>query len=92
MEQEARLRGTITPLGTLTGHVGALGTLRGSAAIPKGYATYSGPYEVTPKLEAQQLETKGCVMSDNVNVGAIPLFVTANSKGNTLYIGGIIHE
>lgn len=50
-------------------------------------AEYTGPYEATPQVEAQTLETKGKLMKNNVEVHAIPFFETSNtSGGSTVYI------
>lgn len=49
---------------------------------------YAGPYIVTPKVEAQTLETARKIMTDDVNIKAIPFFDTSNiAGGQTIYIG-----
>lgn len=49
---------------------------------------YAGPYDVTPKIEAQTLETARKYMTDDVNIKAIPFFETSNTAGGqTFYIG-----
>ena len=49
--------------------------------------TYRGNYTVTPAMEAQVLETKDKVMTDDVTVLEIPMYETTNlSGGTTLYI------
>lgn len=49
---------------------------------------YEGEYTVTPKVEAQILETKEKFMYNDVTVKAIPFYSTSNtSGGNTVYIG-----
>jgi hypothetical protein len=49
---------------------------------------YMGKYVVTPKVEAQMMETSGKMMSDNVTIKEIPFFETSNvSGGKTVYIG-----
>lgn len=49
---------------------------------------YTGPYTVTPKVEAQTLETARKLMTDDVNIKAIPFFETSNAAGGeTFYIG-----
>lgn len=49
---------------------------------------YEGDYDVTPKVEAQRLETKEKLMADDVRIKAIPFFeVSNNSGGDTIYIG-----
>lgn len=53
-----------------------------------GAEPYQGEYVVTPKTEAQTLETKDKTLSENVQVLKIPFFSTSNnSGGNTVYIG-----
>lgn len=42
---------------------------------------YGGPYEVTPRLDAQGLATKGMAMADDVTVGGIPSYRTTNAGG-----------
>lgn len=49
--------------------------------------TYEGPYEVTPKTEAQTLPTAKKVMTDDVTVKSVPYYETNNSSGGlTVYI------
>lgn len=53
------------------------------------YPDYPGPYEVTPRVEAQSLSTREQVMREDVIVHAIPYFETTNlSGGYTAIIGG----
>ena len=53
------------------------------------YENFEGSYEIIPKIIAQNLETKGKVMKDNVNIREIPYYEVSNeSLGNTVYIGG----
>ena len=49
---------------------------------------YTGPYEATPKAEAQTvLETNGKFMDDDVTILEIPYYETSNlSGGKTAYI------
>lgn len=59
------------------------------AAGGVGYPEFPGPYEVTPRVEAQLLETREQVMREDVTVHAIPYFETTNlSGGYTAIIGG----
>ena len=49
---------------------------------------YEGEYEVIPKTEAQTMETKGLLMSDDVTITAIPYFEVSNIQGGqTVWIG-----
>ena len=49
---------------------------------------YEGAYEVTPKIEMQQLETKQKFLTDDIKIGGIPFFNVSNtSGGSTVYIG-----
>ena len=50
--------------------------------------TYEGVYEVTPKTEAQTLETANKFLENNISVFAIPYFDVSNTAGGrTIYIG-----
>lgn len=72
---ERHLSGTIP--GTLIFHAG------GDAK------EYDGPYEVTPMLQPQTLETSGLVMKADMSIKKIPIAeVTNNSGGITVIIGG----
>ena len=52
-----------------------------------GGEPYEGPYEVTPKVSAQTLQTAQKFMREDVSVRAIPYFDVSNpSGGNTIYI------
>lgn len=46
-----------------------------------GAETYGGPYEVTPRIDAQVLGTRGRLMSGDVDVRGIPEYLTSNSAG-----------
>lgn len=49
---------------------------------------YEGDYIVTPRVEAQKMETKGKVMLDDVTVKAIPYHEVSNiNGGKTVFIG-----
>ena len=51
------------------------------------FPVYSGPYEVTPTMERQVLETKQRTLLDDVTVKKIPIYETSNlSGGTTVYI------
>lgn len=58
---------------------------KGGMAIPE----YEGPYTVIPVLhDAQELETKGKRMADDMTVEAIPVVITSNPYGGrTVVIG-----
>ena len=48
---------------------------------------YIGPYDVTPQVASQTLNTAGKIMSSNVEVHGVPYFETSNtSGGSTVYI------
>lgn len=48
---------------------------------------YNGEYSIRPKMSAQVLPTKGCVLYEDVVVQAVPVFRTSNtSGGTTIYI------
>lgn len=55
--------------------------------VTVGAAPYEGDYEVTPKFEAQTLETAKKYMTDNLTVKSIPYYEVSNSAGGiTVYI------
>ena len=48
---------------------------------------YEGPYDVTPKVTAQILQTAQKLMLEDVSIRAIPYFDVSNpAGGNTIYI------
>lgn len=50
--------------------------------------TYDGPYEMTPRVYSQMLETEGKQMLNNVTVYEIPVTRTSNPQGGlTVLIG-----
>ena len=52
------------------------------------YDSYEGPYEVTPRLYQQELDTSHKVMSADVTVYEIPITRTSNPQdGLTVLIG-----
>lgn len=52
------------------------------------YDTYTGPYEVTPRLYQQEFETSQKLMNDDVTVYEIPITRTSNPQdGLTVLIG-----
>lgn len=70
--------------------VGAVG-INGEIGVPIVHGsgdTYKGDYTITPKVNAQQMPTKGKIMADDVTVKEIPFFNVSNtSGGSTVYIG-----
>ena len=64
--------------------------LKGSVGISqKNVDIYDGEYIVMPMpYEAQTLETRAKIMTDDVTVLAIPYYETSNLSGITIYIGG----
>ena len=76
--------------GTLTGKISSrFAILNGQVAIPSGYKYFTGSYEVTPKVEAQTLETKDKLMSEDVHIKSIPYYEVSNPQGGTtIIIGG----
>lgn len=55
-----------------------------------GHDWYDGPYEVTPKVYAQELSTSQKVAREDISVTEIPKFEVDNTKGTTVYIGSEI--
>lgn len=52
------------------------------------YADYSGPYEVTPMITSQRLETNDLHMRDDVRIFTIPTREEANPSGGVTFIVG----
>lgn len=79
-EQVGIARGTLTSRQVLTGQL--------ASTHAAHLETYSGPYEVTPQIVSQTLDTKEKYMDDNVSIKSIPYFDVGNtSGGSTVYIG-----
>lgn len=56
--------------------------------MPVGYEDYTGPYEVTPKVESQSLNTEDKHMAHDVTIKPIPYYEVSNQNGKTIIIGG----
>lgn len=81
--ESVRLTGTITQENKLSGNL--------ASAYATQTSVYEGEYEVTPRVDSQELKTKHKYMTDDVTVLAIPFFEVGNpSGGSTVYIGGEI--
>lgn len=53
---------------------------------------YTGAYEVTPKAyEEQILETAHKYLTQNVTVHEVPIYVTSNPSGETVYIASEVN-
>lgn len=95
---EGTLSGSVVSEGTLTGKIGSEGTLSGSIvsegvlsgslSMPVGYEDYTGPYEVTPKVESQSLGTADKRMAHDVTIEPIPYYEVSNQNGKTIIIEG----
>lgn len=55
---------------------------------PEEVPKYNGAYSVVPTLEAQVLDTKLTMVSDNITVAPIPYREEINERGTTVIIGG----
>ena len=62
-------------------------TIKGRLSTQIVPDAYTGSYDVIPKIDAQQLETVGKVMKDNVTVWGIPYAEVSNPDGTTVIIG-----
>ena len=86
------LKGTISSqqqelFGTITNQqeelFGTISILRSGSS-----ETYIGPYDVTPKVTSQTLETQNLLMTRNVEVESIPYVEVQNPQGGeTVTIG-----
>lgn len=86
--EEGVLAGKIGSEGTLSGSIVSERALRGSLSRPIGYEDYTGPYEVTPKVESQSLRTEDKHMAHDVTIEPIPYYEVSNQNGKTIIIGG----
>ena len=86
--EEGVLAGKIGSEGTLFGSIVSEGALSGSVSMPVGYEDYTGPYEVTPKVESQSLSTEDKHMAHDVTIKPIPYYEVSNQNGKTIIIGG----
>ena len=75
--------------GMVTGTLTALNQQLTGTIIPVGgdLTTYAGPYDATPKVTPQLLNTNGKIMRDDVTVWGIPYTEVTNPKGTTVIIG-----
>lgn len=90
MHVYGELFATLTPDHVITGELARGHTITGELTIPStpGLELYGGPYEVTPRLYAQSLDTDGKLMEDDVTVYEIPVTRTTNPHGGqTVLIG-----
>lgn len=60
----------------------------GQYMVDHTYADYMGPYEVTPMITAQRLETADKHMNDDVNIFTIPTREESNPSGGVTFIIG----
>lgn len=74
---------------SLSGIICSDGGLNGSLSIPVGYDDYTGEYEITPKVNEQELKTKDKHMVKDLLIKAIPYYEVENVyNGQTVIIGG----
>ena len=60
----------------------------GQYMVDRTYADYTGPYEVTPMITSQRLETADKHMNDDVNIFTIPTREESNPSGGVTFIIG----
>lgn len=87
------ISGVVAIMATINGAAASRGSVTGNlaAAYEAKTTVYEGDYEVTPKVEGQELKTKHKYMIQDVTVHAIPFFEVSNtSGGNTVYIANEI--
>ena len=85
-----KIKGRLSGVGALRGRLTGIGALRGRLTIPSSIHAdyYEGPYEVTPRLNEQYLETNDKTMIDDVTIYEIPITYTSNPhNGMTVLIG-----
>ena len=85
------IRLNVKPAGVVSVKIGAqsIGMTVVKAVLGEGgHKPSEGDYVVTPKVEAQMLETENKIMEQNVSIMGIPYYDVSNSAGgNTIYIG-----
>lgn len=87
------ISGIVAIRATIHGDAASRGSVAGNlaAAYESQIPPYEGDYEVTPKVEGQELKTMHKYMTQDVTVHAIPFFEVSNtSGGNTVYIANEI--
>lgn len=87
---ELHIRGTLSAVGGIRGHLGEIGQIGGDVTLPEVITAqpFEGPYTVIPRLYQQELATRGLAMSDDVTVKQIPVVYTSNLyDGKTVMIG-----
>lgn len=85
-----KIIGRLSGIRPLRGRLTPRMSLRGRLTIPTTIHMeyYQGPYEVTPRLNQQILETNDKTMTDDVTVYEIPITYTSNPyDGKTVLIG-----
>lgn len=93
MEKVLRLKGTLTinecflngRLGVLEERI-LLGGALSPATVKVTPEIYTGEYIVTPKVNAQYLDTDNKLMTDDVTVLEIPYSEVSNQYGTTISI------
>ena len=74
MHVYGELTGVLTPGATISGALSSPATIQGSLTIPLHVLppAYTGPYEVTPSLQEQTLDTDAFYMNGNITINPIP--------------------
>lgn len=87
------MKGVIHPnSGTIIGVIKSEGTISCKVYMPQviGGDQYEGEYSVTPKIEAQTLETRDKLLAQDMVIEGIPCYEVSNPQGGTTFvIGGI---
>lgn len=86
------LKGSISAANPLKGNISSTNTIYGRLGVGSVFMTehevYEGPYQVTPAVTSQTLDTSNKLMQSDVLVEGIPYAeVTNNSGGKTASIG-----
>lgn len=90
------LIGDMLLLNVITGDASLLNTIDGEygkyvAVESDPHETYSGDYNITPKITTQVFDTNNKLMNDDITVVEIPYFETSNlDGGTTVYIANSI--
>ena len=70
----------------ISGKISAEPTIKGSISNNVEKTYYDGEYEVTPRLQAQTLETADKTMRKDITIKEVPVSETTNPDGGTTIV------
>jgi hypothetical protein len=89
LNENCALKGKISPAPEIKGKISDVGNVKYKAYICSSDSApiYTGTYQITPRVNAQSLQTANRLLQRDVLVEEIPYFETSNEYGDTVYIG-----